>query len=361
MIKISVIVPIYNTEEYLYECIDSIINQSLHDIEIILVNDGSTDRSAQICAEYAKVDERIKVINKTNGGLISARKAGINVATGDYVTYVDSDDFIETDTLEKMYGWVIKSQPDVIACAFTEDYGTRLNIKKNALENGMYKGEKLEALYGRLMDYGEFYTPAIWPSLCLKLYKRKLLTKYQLQIPDDITMGEDAGVTFPILFNCDCIVVDNDIAGYHYRVVDDSMTRRSSLAPRYFEQISNLYEYMRKEFSKKENINIDSQLQNYRLFLVYMGMKRLKALSYRRRERINYVENKIRGTAIFNDIERSDLSSYPDKTYLVLTARGEYLLADTLEILKVIRDFTLRVLWRLKRLLLGRRNVNGGD
>lgn len=361
MIKISVIVPIYNTEDYLHECIDSIINQSLYDIEIILVNDGSTDRSAQICAEYAKVDNRIKVINKINGGLISARKAGINVATGDYVTYVDSDDFIETDTLEKMYAWVIKSQPDVIACAFIGDYGTRLDIMKNALENGMYKGEKLQALYDRLMDYGEFYMPAIWPSLCLKLYKRKILTKYQLQIPDDITMGEDAGVTYLVLFNCDCIVVDNDIVGYHYRIVDNSMSRQSSLAPRYFEQISNLYEYMRKELSKKENINIDRQLQNYRLFLVYMGMNRLKASSYRRREKIDYVEKRIRGTAIFNDIEKSDLSKYPDKTYLVLTARGEYLLIDILEILKVVRDFMFRVLWRLKRLLLGRRNVDGGD
>ena len=351
MVKISVVVPIYNAEEYLNECISSIINQSFRNIEIILVNDGSTDKSSQICNEYAKDDKRIKIINKSNGGLVSARKAGVKMATGEYVTFVDADDFIEEDTLGKMYSWVIKCYPDadVIACAFKQDYGTWLDIKKNGLENGIYKGEKLEILYDRIMNYGKFYTFAMFPSLCLKLFRRQLLTKYQIQIPDDITMGEDAGVTFPVIFNCDCMVIDNDITGYHYRVVSNSMSRQLEPEPRYFEQISNLYVYMKSELSKKENASIDRQLQNYRLYLVGLGMRRLKESSYTRRERIDYIEKRVRGTAVFDGIDKSDLSNYPDKTYLWLTAKGRYFVLDLIEGVKVVKKFLYKELVKIKK------------
>ena len=90
---LSVIVPIYNTEKYLNRCVDSIINQTYKDLEVILVNDGSTDGSLAICREYEKKDVRVKVVNKENGGLSSARNAGLDVSSGDYVTFVDSDDF----------------------------------------------------------------------------------------------------------------------------------------------------------------------------------------------------------------------------------------------------------------------------
>lgn len=360
MTKVSVIVPIYNAREYLHECINSIINQSFTGIEIILVNDGSTDESLQICDEYAEADKRIKVINKTNGGLVSARKAGVKIAVGEYVTYVDADDFIEANTLEKMYTWVDQCQPDVIACAYKRDYGTHLEIMKNGLENGIYKGEKLEILYRRIMNYGNFYTFAMFPSLCLKLFKRDLLTKYQLQIPDDITIGEDSGVTFPVLLNSACIVIDNDITGYHYRAVENSMTSQP-LSPRYFEQISNLYVYMQREFSKKENPNIDRQLQDFRLYLINRGINRLKASSYTRREKIDYIKNRVKGTAILNDIDKSDLSNFPNRTYFLLIVRGRYWVIDLVEKKKDMGSLLTQAMSEIKRRILSRRKVNDAD
>lgn len=98
---ISVIVPIYNIQEYLPQCIDSIINQTYTELEIILVDDGSTDSGGSICDEYALNDSRVKVIHKKNGGLVSARKAGIRAAHGEYITFVDGDDWIERDTYQK--------------------------------------------------------------------------------------------------------------------------------------------------------------------------------------------------------------------------------------------------------------------
>ena len=102
MCKVSVIVPVYNVEDYIRECLDSLINQTLTDIEIILVDDGSKDLSGTICDEYAKKDCRIKVIHKENGGQSSARNAGLKVSTGEYILFVDSDDYIVENTLETL-------------------------------------------------------------------------------------------------------------------------------------------------------------------------------------------------------------------------------------------------------------------
>ena len=118
MLKISVIVPVYNVEEYIRTCVDSLIGQSYSNIEIILVDDGSTDASGRICDEYAQMDARVNVIHKENGGLISARKAGVQCVTGDYVTYVDSDDWIDLDAYEILAGQIENAMPDVVAYGY---------------------------------------------------------------------------------------------------------------------------------------------------------------------------------------------------------------------------------------------------
>ena len=107
MKKISVIVPIYNTEKYLKRCFDSILSSTYENLEVILVDDGSPDNSGKICDEYAARDSRIRVIHKKNGGLSSARNAGLDIATGDYVTFVDSDDYIASDIYEKLVACMI--------------------------------------------------------------------------------------------------------------------------------------------------------------------------------------------------------------------------------------------------------------
>ena len=101
--KISVILPVYNVEKYLRQCLDSVINQTYKNLEIILVNDGSTDNSGKICEEYALNDERIKVIHKENGGISSARNAAIDIAKGQYITFIDSDDDVELDYIDYLY------------------------------------------------------------------------------------------------------------------------------------------------------------------------------------------------------------------------------------------------------------------
>ena len=116
--KISVIVPVYKVEPYLSRCLDSIINQTYRNLEIILVDDGSPDRCGEICDEYARQDSRIRVIHKANGGLSDARNHGIDVAIGDYIAFVDSDDYIATDMYEKMLARLELDNSDMVVCNY---------------------------------------------------------------------------------------------------------------------------------------------------------------------------------------------------------------------------------------------------
>ena len=113
---ISVIVPVYNVENYLKRCLDSIINQTYQNIEIILIDDGSTDNSGNLCEDYKKIDNRIKVVHKTNGGLSDARNTGIKKAKGKYITFVDSDDYVEYDYVEYLYNLIKKYDTNISFC-----------------------------------------------------------------------------------------------------------------------------------------------------------------------------------------------------------------------------------------------------
>lgn len=120
MEKISVIIPVYKVEKYLSKCVDSVLSQTYKNLEVFLVDDGSPDNCGKICDEYAKKDERVKVIHKQNGGVSSARNAGLEVCTGDYITFVDSDDWIEPTYVEELYNAIKKYDCDVSVCGFNE-------------------------------------------------------------------------------------------------------------------------------------------------------------------------------------------------------------------------------------------------
>lgn len=128
MVTVSVIVPVYNTEAYLNRCLDSILNQTFHDFELIIVDDGSSDNSLAICEEYARSDNRIVLIHKENGGLASARQAGLNKAKGKYSMQIDSDDWIELDTIEKMILTAENEGADIVICDMSIDY-KKYNVK----------------------------------------------------------------------------------------------------------------------------------------------------------------------------------------------------------------------------------------
>lgn len=218
---ISVIVPIYNVEPYIEKCIDSIVKQTYSNLEIILVDDGSDDASLQICNAYLQKDSRIKVIHKSNGGLVSARKAGIKIAGGVYATYVDGDDWIDQDMYENMIKEI--DYADIIICGVRRDYGENFSLEINKIDSGSYFGQELEDKVFKKMIYtGRFFERGIQPHLINILSRTKLLKSSQMAVSDEIRVGEDAACLYPLLMQCKKVKIISQCY-YHYRMREDSI------------------------------------------------------------------------------------------------------------------------------------------
>lgn len=216
---ISIIVPIYNVDQYLKYCIDSILNQTYKNLQIILVDDGSTDLSGDICDEYASADTRIQVIHKSNGGLVTARKAGMDCAIGEYIGFVDGDDFIEPEMFQALLAKLIKDQVDFVHSGYK-------------IENDFIYGVKTEEVYQVIENnisnilnevvFGFTNTRGISPSIWSKLFKRNLIIDSYSQVPDNQVYGED------LLCLCNCILRCSKFstvnkAYYHYVMRPDSI------------------------------------------------------------------------------------------------------------------------------------------
>lgn len=266
-ILVSIIVPIYNSETFLDKCIQSIINQSYKNIEIILVNDGSPDSSKQICDNYAINDNRIKVIHKINGGLVSARKAGLNISNGDYVLYVDGDDWIETNLIENYLKAAIEHNADVVVSSHMENLEGRIEILKNTIPPGFYNKDKLISIvYPKMMYNGKFSQFGIFSYSWGKLYKRELLIKNQLKVSEEITIGEDALCSYPVLLDANTLVILEQ-PYYHYRQRADSLIKTMRTID--ISKIEKNYNYLKEIFQNKGVLDIMlPQLQFYILSLL---------------------------------------------------------------------------------------------
>ncbi len=184
--KFSVILPIYKVEKYLHECVDSILNQTFTDFEVILVDDGSPDSCPQICDEYAAKDARVKVVHKINGGLASARNAGLEVAQGDYVCYVDSDDYLIDNKVLERLAEKTESNPDIVHYKFAEWFESDGHVAPCYFDyNVPTKGRSLAEVYCDLIDKDAYYNSA-WS----KIIKRSLLMDNNIRFEEGI-VGED--------------------------------------------------------------------------------------------------------------------------------------------------------------------------
>lgn len=217
-ILLSVIIPIYNIEEYLSESIESVIHQSYTNLDIILVDDGSLDSSGFIADSFSKKDSRIRVIHKENGGLVSARKAGVAIAKGEYVTFVDGDDWIDENMYRVMLSACKEHLPDVITSGVIREYGENTEIEYDCCEDGYYDEAKLKKdIFPIAMYTGRFYEAGINIHVYNKLFKRELIEEVYSSMLDGINVGEDAAVVYPCIYRAKSIQVVKD-AYYHYRI-----------------------------------------------------------------------------------------------------------------------------------------------
>ena len=208
---ISIIVPVYNVEPYIKKCIDSIVAQSYENIEIILVDDGSTDASGAICDNCAKKDKRTKVIHKKNGGVSSARNAGLEATKGDYISFVDGDDALRSDYIDNLYEDIVRTGADISICGFR-----RFNESgETTCSEADFTGVVSSAEAMTLLLENKFY-PAPWG----KLFKKKVFEK--IRYNEQYTYGEDLDVTNRYLSNNLVVSLDQDNKSYLYRTRVDS-------------------------------------------------------------------------------------------------------------------------------------------
>ncbi len=225
---ISIIIPIYNVAPYLEKCIQSVLNQTYKNLQIILVDDGSIDDSPAICRRYQKQDSRITVIHKANAGLVSARKAGMQAAFGEYIGYVDGDDWIEPDMYKHLFETMQNTGADMIETAcFREAEGVSQK-SANKIPAGIYTASEL---IPDMLCNNDFNECRLLPYLWSKLFKRELLQDIQMNTDNQIQLGEDAAVTYLYVLKCSRIVI-SDYAGYHYIQRKDSMTSQKTAIDR---------------------------------------------------------------------------------------------------------------------------------
>lgn len=233
---ISVIIPVYNVEQYLDECVKSVVNQTYKNLEIILVDDGSTDNSGKRCDEYARTDERIRVIHKQNGGLSSARNAGIEIAEGEYFTFIDSDDYITSDMVEQLLFVVEKTGADISSCRMARDE----QLLDIGIDEDISVFTPTETL-GLLLQENKLLT-----SASFKLYKRELFEN--IRYPEG-KLYEDLGTTYKLIHLSNKVAFV-DVRKYYYRTNPESITKSNFTNKQldYYEIAAELRQFIEKNY-----------------------------------------------------------------------------------------------------------------
>lgn len=257
--KISIIVPVYKAEKYIEKCINSILNQSFNDYELLLIDDGSPDNSGKICDEYAKKDSRIKVFHKKNEGVSSARQIGIDQAKGEYSIHVDADDWIEQEMLSDMYNYACQKNADIVLTDYFHNNNQYItqdisNLNKYEILNSIISGKLMGVLWN-------------------KLIKTQLYSLYNIRFPKGINYCEDVWVVTQLLCNSVTISYLNK-AYYHYMDNNQSITRNIT-----YDIIQQRIQYVKDIKNLLSSYNLSFSLLRYKIGIKH-SMLKCKSISY---------------------------------------------------------------------------------
>lgn len=265
---VSIVIPVYNVELYLKKCMESIINQTYKNLEIIIVDDGSLDNCPKICDEYSKKDKRIKVIHKENGGLSDARNAGIDIATGKYITFVDSDDYVSHDYVEYMYSLIRKYKAQIATCE-TEV----INTEKNKLIKPTKFEENIEVFSKKELFYNILFAQKVDVSAYSKLYETSLFK--DIRYPKGVVY-EDTATTYKLIEKCNKIVTGNKKC-YYYCLRYGSISKKDGFNENEYDYIKNtekMLNYLQEHYPDlEEAINRFDVYANFRILRLLLFTK----------------------------------------------------------------------------------------
>lgn len=260
MLNISIIIPLYNASSYLHHSLDTLLSQSFQDIEIILVDDGSTDESPAICDEYARKDGRIKVFHEAHSGVAHSRQIGLEEAQGDFILYVDADDVVETDMITDMYQKAINEDADMVICDYRE----------LTYDGEVYRKQEPTALSGEAV-LEDILSGKLYGALWNKMMRREWLMKTKASFPQELTMRED------LIFLSQCLPYAQKIAyiakayyGYERRNTSALTSNYLNESPSYYNQESLWVSLILKNKSLSNSIRL--QLERYYFKLSYITL-----------------------------------------------------------------------------------------
>ena len=317
---ISIIVPIYKVEKYLCECIDSVLAQTYENFELILVDDGSPDNCGKICDEYAKKDSRIKVFHKENGGVSSARNVGLDNAKGEYITFIDSDDFVDKQYLERLYVDLKENGADVSICKISCYNEGATYLKRDVFPGKAVITENKKEFENFICRYFSL-KKYIMGSACRSLYKKYILEKHRFD--ESLKICED------LLFLIGAFCQTKKISFiksplYYYRVNEESALH--TYKKNYLENHIALYSALDKILSKKNSKKINKALENYRSLLCYYVV--VEELVYKsgceRKENLKNIKNHkfYKNFKLFNGLKTVRIRTYP--RFFVIWARIKF-------------------------------------
>ncbi len=263
---LSVIVPAYNAEKYLKRCIDSILNQTLKNIEIIIIDDGSRDNTYAICDIYASRYSNIIVKHQENKGLLATREVGVNIASGALIGFVDADDYVEPSYFEDLLNQM--GDADIIACGMIKECNGSNEYITNNIREGLYLSEQdFQELYSEFLCKEIPFEFGLLPYVWNKIFKKSLLISILKEVDKKIFDGEDVAITFPYILNVNSIVISN-YCGYHYVIHKDSLSNKKRNIDYYNEAC--LYEWLFNRFSMSKHSDIlIHQLNRYILMMLW--------------------------------------------------------------------------------------------
>lgn len=277
---ISVIIPVYNVESYLKDCMASVLCQTYSNLEVILVNDGSTDGSGKLCDHYAGLDSRVKVIHKENGGPMSAVLEGAGRATGDYLAFMDSDDWVDSVMIEELAEQLSGSDRELVCSNYLIEKKDQSIPMVQSMKPGVYGREEIEAEVIPFLLGQE--VRRIHYSRCMKLISRKLVLDNLKHCNLRLTMGEDMNLILPCILDAERLAVVEKGLYYHYRFVDASLVHR--YRPGLYEMINLLHDTLEKLLVEKIDSGVDCgnnglspewrrRLKEEYLFLFFLVLK----------------------------------------------------------------------------------------
>lgn len=277
---VSIAVAIYNVGDFLEKCLESIRNQSYKALEIILVDDGSTDCGGEVCDRFAKKDKRFKVIHKQNEGAVKARKIGVQSATGKYMYIMDGDDWIEPEWISELLSSFHEDEIDVAIGRYALSYPSHEQELNHPLQPGVYETEKLRSMNpGMLFNIDDYSFGTINPSFWNKLFVREKILPYFDATPEKLTMGDDFAFVMPYIIRTKKIAFVDTKSVYHYRQSDNSMVKKYN--PRLKDNISNLITYL-SALDMWNNYEQEQLLYYYLKLITYVYYNQLKgATSYK--------------------------------------------------------------------------------